>query len=57
MLLADPSGSEEIRVEVALPPRDTVLKHRTREVRVRLRGEEFVAMDDFGTDLTVFEPY
>jgi len=32
-----------------------VLQHRTRAFRVRLRGEQAVAMDNFGADLTFFD--
>jgi hypothetical protein len=30
------------------------LHHRTRTIRVRMRGDEVVAMEDFGADLTFF---
>jgi hypothetical protein len=32
------------------------LRHRTQDIRVRLRGDAVVAMDSFGTDLTYFAP-
>ena len=32
------------------------LKHRTREIRVRLWGDQVVAMDNFGAKLTFFDP-
>ncbi len=41
----------------ALPLRDTTLNHRTRDIRTRMRGDEVVAMDNFGADLTFFDPY
>ena len=39
-----------------LPVREIVLRHRTREIRVRLRGDEVVAMENFGQDLCFFDP-
>jgi hypothetical protein len=33
-----------------------VLQHRTHNIRVRMRGDQAVAMDNFGADLTFFEP-
>ena len=39
-----------------LPVREAVLAHRTRDIRVRLRGDSVVAMDNFGADLTFFDP-
>ena len=50
-----PVGSPVIlRYEV--PIREAVLAHRTRDIRVRLRGDTVVAMDNFGADLTFFDP-
>ena len=40
----------------AVPVRDSVLHHRTRDIRVRLRGDRVEAMDNFGADLTYFDP-
>ena len=39
-----------------LPTRNVVLRHRTRDIRVRLCGDAVEAMDNFGTDLTYFNP-
>ncbi|MDB5296961.1 MAG: hypothetical protein JWO31_2944, partial [Phycisphaerales bacterium] len=39
------------------PARELTLRHRARDVRVRLRGDEVVGMDRFGTDLSFFDPY
>jgi hypothetical protein len=38
-----------------LPKQEIVLRHRTRAIRVRMRGEQVVAMDNFGAELTFFE--
>ena len=40
-----------------LPVSDLVLKHRDYDIRVRLRGDEPLMMDNFGADLTYFPPY
>ena len=32
------------------------LKHKTRNIEVKLRGDEVIAMQNFGADLTFFEP-
>ena len=32
------------------------LKHKTRNIEVKLRGDEVMAMQNFGADLTFFEP-
>ena len=31
------------------------MKPRTRDIRVRLRGDEVAAMDSFGADVTFFD--
>jgi hypothetical protein len=45
-------------VSISYPPprRQITLKHRTRDIRVLLRGDEVEAMDTFGADLTYFDP-
>ena len=45
-----------IDVKLGLPRRELVLRHRTRDIRVRLQGDAVTAMDHFGTDLAYFEP-
>ena len=52
-----PAGTA-IEARVDLPDREVVLSphlHR-RPIRARLRGDAVVAMDDFGADLTFFDP-
>ena len=36
---------------------ETTLTWRDSAIRARLRGDEVVAMDNFGTDLTFFPPF
>lgn len=47
---------QPVTVRYDLPTKTIVLKHRTRNIRTRLRGDEVVAMDNFGADLTFFRP-
>jgi len=57
LLVAEPPVDSPISIAFPLPVRDITLKHRTRDIRTRLRGDEVVAMDNFGADLTFFDPY
>ena len=57
IILPRPPANREIRIRYTLPLQDIILRHRTRSIRVRLRGDEVAAMDNFGADLTFFEPY
>ena len=45
-----------VSITYSLPRRQITLKHRTRDIRVRLRGDEVEAVDSFGADLTYFDP-
>ena len=45
-----------VTLRYELPLREAVLAHRTRDIRVRLRGDTVLAMDNFGADLTFFDP-
>jgi hypothetical protein len=45
-----------VTLSYELPTREVVLQHRTRDIRVRLEGDSVVAMDNFGADLTFFDP-
>lgn len=49
-----PASKQRIVFRFRLPDREIVLHHRTRDIRVRLRGDEVMAMDNFGADLTYF---
>ena len=46
-----------VRLHYELPARDLVLQHQTRDIHVRLRGDRVEAMDNFGADLTFFDPF
>lgn len=45
-----------LRIEMPLPRRRLVLHHLAHDIRVDLRGDEVLAMDNPGTDLTFFAP-
>jgi hypothetical protein len=45
-----------IEFDCRLPIRDEVLTWKGNETRARFRGDEVIAMENFGTDLTFFEP-
>jgi hypothetical protein len=44
-----------VTVRYELPVQTIELEHRTRNIRTQLRGDEVVAMDNFGADLTFFD--
>ena len=56
LFIADRRIGDPIVLGYQLPTREIVLRHRTREIRVRLKGDSVVAMDNFGADLTFFDP-
>jgi hypothetical protein len=56
LLVPQPPVDAKLTFEFPLKEREIVLEHRTRRIRARLRGEEVVAMENFGADLTYFEP-
>ena len=56
LFIADPPAGQPLTLEFLLAEQEISLKHRTREIRVRLHGDEVIAMDNFGTDLTFFDP-
>ena len=57
LVLCDPPVGRWIDFDFDLPVRESELTWRHLRTRVRFRGDEAVAMDDFGTDLTFFEPF
>lgn len=56
LLVAEPPVGRRITFRLDPPTREIVLRHRTRDIRVRLRGDAVEAMDNFGQDLTFFDP-
>ena len=57
LLLTELPLNQWISIEFPLPENEIVLKHRTRNIRAKLRGDAVIAMDNFGADLTFFDPY
>lgn len=57
LYIARPPLNRTMTFEFPLTERKIVLDHRTRQIRARLRGDEVVAMDNFGANLTFFDPY
>ncbi len=51
-----PPLRKPIRVSYALPRQELVLAPHPRDIRVRLWGDAVTAMDNFGADLTFFDP-
>jgi hypothetical protein len=57
LFTAAPPVGVPLQYHYDLPVREILLHHRTRDIRVRLRGDALVAMDNFGADLTFFESF
>jgi hypothetical protein len=51
---ASPPVGAPITITIPLTEHEIALPHRTRTIRARLRGDEVVAMDNYGADLTFF---
>ena len=56
LFLAQPPVNRPISFEFPFVEQEITLEHSTRRIRARLRGDEVVAMDNFGVDLTFFDP-
>ena len=56
LFFAHPPVNRPITLQFDLPAEEITLHHATRDIRVRLRGDEVAAMEDHGADLTFFEP-
>jgi len=57
LLVSRPSLNRWMRFDWPLAGGNMVLGHRTHAIRVRLQGDETVAMDSHGAELTYFDPY
>jgi hypothetical protein len=53
--IAEPPVNRTISFDFPLAGEEITMKHRTRDIRVRFRGDEVVAMDNHGADLTYFD--
>ncbi|MFN8442947.1 MAG: hypothetical protein U0175_19380 [Caldilineaceae bacterium] len=56
LCILHPPINRWLTIPCPLKEQTITLQHRTRQIRTRLRGDEVVAMDNFGADLTFFEP-
>ena len=57
LLIAEPPVNRDIAIDFPLKEEEIEMKHRTRNIRVRLRGDEVAAMDSFGADVTFFDEF
>ena len=55
LLIPEPPVNQWVAISFPLVERELTLKHRARDIRVRLRGDSVSAMDNFGADLTFFD--
>ena len=56
LLLSRPPVNRPLTVQFTLPDSTITLKHRSRDIRAHLTGDAVVAMENFGADLTFFDP-
>ena len=56
LFIAQPPVNRWISIAFPLAAQTLMLCHRTRQIRVRMQGDAVAAMDNFGADLTFFDP-
>ena len=56
LFISRPPLNRTLTFDFPLAGEELVLEHRTRSIRVRMRGDAVVCMDNFGADLTFFDP-
>ncbi len=54
LVVSRPPVNGWVTIQFELAEREIVLSHRTREIKVRLRGDAVAAMSNFGAELTFF---
>jgi len=54
--IADPSVDKWITFQFPLVEHSVELRHRTRTIKTRMRGDSVAAMESFDADLTFFDP-
>ena len=57
LLIAEPPVNREVAIDFPLAEEEIVMEHRTRDIRVRLHGDEVAAMDSFGADVIFFDEF
>ncbi len=55
LCILQPPINRWLAIPFPLKEETITLSHRTRQIRARLRGDEVVAMENFGADLTFFD--
>ena len=55
-MLPSINAGKPISISTPLRVQTLNLKHKTRNIEVKLRGDEVMAMQNFGADLTFFDP-
>lgn len=48
--------NKPIKLSYAVPTTKIILRHRTRKIRTELRGDTVIRMENFGANLTFFDP-
>ena len=56
LFIAQPIAGVPISIEYPAARTEITLAHRTRDIRTVLEGDAVAAMDDFGAELTFFDP-
>jgi len=56
LVIVAPPVNRWLEVAFPLAMETLTLQHRTRQIEVRLQGDAVVAMENFGADLTFFDP-
>ncbi len=56
LFIDKPVVGRPIRVRFELPTREIVLRHRSHDIHVRLRGDRVEMMENFGAPLAYFDP-
>ena len=56
LFLPNPPVNRPITFQYDFPASEIVLHHLTRDIRVRLHGDEVEAMENHGANLTFFDP-
>ena len=56
LFFAAPATNRTIRIEYPLEEQEMTMRNPAGAIRVRLRGDTVTAMDDFGADVTFFDP-
>ena len=54
LVVSRPPLNRWVPIQFELAEREIVLSHRTREIKVKLRGDAVAAMSNFGAELTFF---